>query len=283
MRPLGSFRRIALRVACILLVPALLMGCAQSVKQLDAVPPGVPTRATVADVPLIKQEDFFCGPASLAMVLQWSGLEITQKEIAQQSFSPGARGTYLADMIGAARRRGQLAVALSTLPDLLSEISAGHPVIIFQNLGLSWAPRWHYAVAVGYDLDRDRIFLHSGRLDRMTMSLGLFDRTWRRGDYWAIVVLPPEKLPVSADQWDVLRAAAALERVGETAAAESVYENGHHRWPQNWIWHYGLGNARYARGDLKGAKAAFERARAIAPSIPEILQNLQQVNAELAG
>lgn len=279
---LESLCRFALRGTLVLLVPALLLGCAQTVDRVVTVPDDTPTRAAVADVPLIKQQDFYCGPASLAMVLQWSGMEVTQAEIAAQAFNPGAKGTYLANMTGTARRRGQLAVELSTFPDLFEEIAAGHPVIVFQNLGLSWAPKWHYAVAVGYDLNKDRIFLHSGELDRMTMPLRLFERTWRRGEYWALVVLPPDHLPASADQWKILRAAAALERTGRTIAAEKIYANGSSRWPRNWIWPYGLGNARYQSGDLAGARRAFERAIAIDPSIPEVQHNLAQVNAELA-
>lgn len=264
------------------MAPVLLQGCVQTVERSATVPDGTPIRAVVADVPLIKQRDFYCGPASLAMVLQWSGMDVTQSDIAAQTFSPGARGTYLADMVGAARRRGQLAVQVSTFADLLGEISAGHPVIVFQNLGLSWAPKWHYAVAVGYDLKREHIFLNSGELDRMTMPVSLFLRTWKRSDNWALVVLPPDKMPASGDQWEILRAAAALERSGQAVAAEKVYANGAARWPGNWIWPFGLGNARYQRGDLSGALKAFEKAMAIDPAIPEIRNNLAGVRAELA-
>lgn len=237
----------------------------------------------VADVPLIKQKDFYCGPASLAMVLQWSGKDVTQSDIAAQSFTPGARGTYLADMLGAARRRGQLAVGLSTFPELLDEIAAGHPVIVFQNLGLRWAPRWHYAVAVGYDLSRNEITLNSGEHDRMVMDTRLFLRTWQRGDLWSIVVLPPDRLPATENQWEILRAAAALERLGHAGAAAQVYGKGASRWPDNWLWPYGLGNARYRQGDLQGARRAFEQAARIDPTIPEIQNNLRTVIQELAS
>lgn len=245
-------------------------------------PRDLPTRAAVADVPLIKQQDFYCGPTSIAMVLQWSGIEVTQAEIAAQAFSPGARGTYLSDMTGSARRRGQLAVGLSTFPDLLKEVAAGNPVIVFQNLGLRWTPKWHYGVVVGYDMEKREVYLHSGELDRMTMTVPLFERTWRRGDYWGLVILPPDRLPATAGQWAVLRAASALERTGHPAAAEKVYTSGSSRWPDNWLWPYGIGNARYQRGDLEGAKRAFQRALKIDPSIPEIHNNIAQVNLELA-
>ena len=278
---LGSLKRLC-RVVFLLTAPTLLLGCSQTVERSAVVPDDTPSHAAVADVPLIKQEDFYCGPASLAMVLQWSGMDVTQSDIAAQAFSPGARGTYLADMVGTARRRGQLAVPISSFGNLLGEISAGHPVVIFQNLGLSWAPKWHYAVAVGYDLKRDQIFLNSGELDRMTMSIPLFLRTWKRANNWALVVLPPDNMPASEDQWEILRAAAALERSGQAAAAEMVYANGAARWPKNWVWQFGLGNARYQRGDLSGALRAFEKAMAIDPSIPEIRNNLAEAKAELA-
>lgn len=260
----------------------LLAGCAQAVKPVT-VRSDTPTRAAVADVPLILQEDFYCGPASIAMVMQWAGNNVSQAEIARQSFTPGARGTYISDMLGAARRQGQIAVTVTGWTELLAEVSAGNPVIVFQNLGLSWAPQWHYGVVVGYDLDRDEIYLNSGQLDRLTMSLALFNRTWQRGAYWALAVMPPDRLPATADELEVLRAASALEKVGQAEAAETVYLGGYAEWPQNWIWQFGLGNARYAKGDLVGARQAFRRALSINPDAPEIRQNLAQVEAELAG
>ncbi|WP_233252535.1 PA2778 family cysteine peptidase [Maritimibacter sp. 55A14] len=269
------------RAALLICIPVVLLGCAQAVDRRLEVPADQVTRAAVPGVPLIKQADFHCGPASLAMVMQWSGLDVTQSEIAAQSFSPGAEGTYLADMLGSARRRGQLAVPVTGFQNLLDEIAAGHPVIVFQNLGLNFALKWHYAVAVGYDLEARRIILHSGELDRMVMPLRLFERTWRRGDYWALVVLPPGELPAAAGEWDVLRAAEALERAGQLRAAQEAYAAGAARWPDHWLWQFGLGNTRYGRGDLQGARRAFLWARRLAPDVPEIRQNLAQVNREL--
>nr|WP_170576317.1 PA2778 family cysteine peptidase [Ruegeria atlantica] len=281
-RPLIHFLRLHSRTWAAILLPVLLTACAQEKLR---VPSGhnAPSRATVSGVPLIQQNEFYCGPASLAMVFQWSGLDVTQSEVATQSFTPGAEGTYLADMIGAARRQELLAVRLSTLEELLDEVAVGHPVIIFQNLGFKWAPRWHYAVVVGYDLDLQEIFLHSGQHERMTMDLQLFMRTWKRGEFWALTVLPPNRLPTTDNQWAILRAAAGLEQLGHTQAASKVYINGGTRWPDNWIWAYGLGNTRYQQGDLEAAKRAFERAKKIDPSPQEIHHNLRQVNAEIAN
>ncbi|MBR2655459.1 MAG: PA2778 family cysteine peptidase [Loktanella sp.] len=240
----------------------------------------VPTRAQVADVPLIRQNAFYCGPASIAMVMQWAGADVTQDQVAALAFSPGAGGTYTADMIGSSRRLGQLAVETGTFDQLLAEVAAGHPVIVFQNLGLGVAPVWHYGVVTGYDFARDEVYLNSGQEDQMVMPFAVFERTWRRGDYWGLVVLPPDRLPVSVGQTAILSAAAALERAGQPAAAETLYLTGAARWPDNWLWQFGLGNARYAQGNLRGAQAALRDARAMAPDIPEIRANLATVTAE---
>ncbi len=270
----------ALRLFC-LLAFSWLAGCAAPFYPDERLTVDVSTRATVAGVPLIQQEAFYCGPTSIAMVMQWSGHDVTQDDIASLAFSPGAGGTYLADMIGSARRKGQLAVEINNFDALLTEINAGHPVIVFQNLGLGIAPVWHYGVVTGYDLQRDEVYLNSGQLDQMVMPFALFERTWRRGDFWGLVVLPPDDLPVSVSETKVLQAAAALERVTQFKAAETLYETGAARWPGNWLWQFGLGNARYAQGDLRGARQALRQARRIAPDIPEIRNNLAQVESEL--
>nr|WP_272871521.1 PA2778 family cysteine peptidase [Ruegeria lacuscaerulensis] len=259
-----------------------MVACTQAQRQVPS-QVDAPPRAVVTDVPLIKQNEFHCGPASLAMVFQWAGLDVTQTDVAAQSFTPGAKGTYLADMVGAARRHEMLAVRLSTLEEVLDEVAAGNPVIIFQNLGLKWAPRWHYAVVVGYDLNSDEITLHSGQHERMTMDLRLFMRTWQRGDNWAMAVLPPGELPATENQWEILRAASALEQLGHTQAAAKAYLSGGLRWPDNWIWAYGLGNTRYKQGDLEGAKKAFEHAAKIDPSPPEIHHNLRLVIQKISA
>ena len=235
----------------------------------------------MSGVPLIQQEAFYCGPTSIAMVMQWSGHDITQQDVAALAFSPGAGGTYLADMTGSARRLGQLAVEIRSFDALMSEVAAGHPVIVFQNLGLAIAPVWHYGVVTGYDLQKDEVYLNSGQLDQMVLPFALFERTWRRGGFWGLVVLPPDDLPVSAGETSLLQAAAALERVDRYQAAETLYRTGAARWPDSWLWYFGLGNARYAQGDLRGARAALRQARRIAPDIPEIRNNLAQVESEL--
>jgi tetratricopeptide (TPR) repeat protein len=267
------------RALAALAAALVLAGCAAP--PLDLSPaPDAPRKAAVAGVPLIEQKDFHCGPAALAMALQWAGQDITQGQVAGLAFSPGARGTYQEDMIGAARRVGALAIPISGFDDLTGELAAGHPVIVFQNLGESFAPIWHYAVVTAYDLDRGTVTLHSGRLNRTAMSLARFERTWAEGGGWALVVLPPGTLPAAASERAVLDAAAGLERAGRPRDAARAYRAGAERWPGNWLWQFGLGNSLYAAGDKGGARRAWERALALDPTAPEPRGNLAVLKAE---
>ena len=220
----------------------------------------LPVRAEVAEVPFFPQERYHCGPAALAMVLAWSGLPVTQDDLVSEVYTPGREGTLRTDVLAAARRYGRLAVEVGNLRDLLSEIAAGHPVLVFQNLALSWYPQWHFAVAVGYDLEAREITLHSGLDERRVLDMSVFERTWKRGDYWALAVMPPDRLPVSGGKLRLLKAAAGLERVKRYSESSAAYAAISARWPQSVAAYVGLGNSRYSLGDYAGAERAYLRA-----------------------
>lgn len=240
----------------------------------------LPSQAQVENVPFFSQDRFYCGPASMAMVLSWSGIAVTQDRVALAVYTPGREGSLPNDMASAPRRYGRQAIPVSTLSDLLAELAAGHPVIVFQNLGLTWLPQWHFAVATGYDLDRGEIVLHSATIRDHRTSLTRFEHTWRRASYWGLAVLPPGRLPARGDPLDVLRAAAAFERVHRYAEAAETYGAALRRWPDNLGAAMGLGNARYAAGDRLGAEAAFLAAVTLHPNSPAAWNNLAHVLAE---
>jgi hypothetical protein len=101
------------------------------------------------------------------------------------------------------------------LDALLAEVAAGHPVLVLQNLGLDWLPRWHYAVVIGYDLERQELVLRSGTERRRITPFGVFLNTWDRAERWGIVVLPPQTLPARARPGPWLEAASGLEALGK--------------------------------------------------------------------
>ena len=77
----------------------------------------LPASVEIERVPFYPQEQYYCGPASLAMALAWSGVSLTPDEAAAQVYTPGREGTFAPDMIAAARRNGRLAVEVRELDD----------------------------------------------------------------------------------------------------------------------------------------------------------------------
>jgi tetratricopeptide (TPR) repeat protein len=262
---------------------ALLAGCAATppAGDLDKLPPGLPAAAEIAEAPFFAQEDYQCGPAALAMVLTHAGRAVAPDALVPQVYLPARKGSLQAEMLATARRHGVVAYPLAPRrEDLLREIAAGNPVVVLQNLALDWAPQWHYAVTIGYDLEARTIVLRSGTTRRLAMPLDTFERTWARSGRWAMLALPPERLPATTSETTYLAAAAALERVAP-AAARRAYESALARWPASAVARIGEGNAAYAMRDLEGAVAAYARAAQDQPGAADAWNNLAQALHEL--
>lgn len=235
----------------------------------------LPQTAMNESVPFIPQEELYCGPAATAMALNATGLSIDQDMAADLVFTPGREGTRRSDVVAAVRRYGRFGVPVADLRDLLYEVSAGNPVIVFQNLGLDLVPRWHFAVAVGYDLgESESLILHSGTRRAHRVSFATFERTWARGDYWALAVTAPDILPHTADTYEALVAAAGIARSGDPASAVAGFHSVAERWPGSFEAHMGLGNALYAADRLADAEQAFRTAATLRPGAPEPWNNL---------
>ena len=276
-------RRPFLALVVGLLVASLLGGCATA-PQFAALerqwPAQLPARVLLADVPFFPQDDYLCGPATLAMVAQAAGKPVTPEELTPQVYLPQRQGALQLEMLAAARRQGLVAYPIEpTLQALLTEVASGAPVLVLQNLSLPVSPLWHYAVVIGYDQVRREIVLHSGTTPRLVMPLSTFEYTWARSAHWAVRVTPPSQLPVtaSADAWG--RAVAPLERV-DAEAAHRAYATGLEAWPQDRIGWLGLGNTAYALGRIEQAAHAYEAATQAHPDFADAWSNLAQVRLE---
>ena len=173
-------------------------------------------------MPFFAQDDLQCGPASLAMVLSFSGLPTRPEELVAQVYTEQRRGSLQLSIVAAARRRGRLAVRIDGLRELAAELHAGNPVLVLQNLGLGWYPVWHYAVAIGYDTESGQIVLHTGTRASRSVPMPVFERTWARSGYWGLVVTAPNRLPALEDDTRLRAAIAGLERAGKQAEAEQA-------------------------------------------------------------
>ncbi len=266
------------------LVCALLTACATpQVTQLRALTGSaqVAQQAELKAVPFFAQKEYECGPAALAMVMVAAGKPVTPDDLVGQVYLPARKGSLQVEMLAATRQQGLLAYPLRPqLQDLLQEVAAGHPVLVFQNVSLPIYPVWHYAVVIAYDLERNTITLHSGETERLEMSLFTFERTWARGNYWAMLALPPGQLPSTADATVFARSAAALE-ASHPEAARTAYATALARWPQQAPLWFGLGNSAYALHDVQAAATAWQQAVAVRADFADAWNNLAQAQLDL--
>lgn len=250
-----------------LLWALLLGGCAHRVPLVEERVASLSPRVELADTPFFPQERYQCGPAALATVLNAHGVAVTPDELVPQVYLPAREGSLQAEIIAATRRQALLAVAVEPeLDALLEEVAAGHPVLVLQNLGLDWLPRWHYAVVVGYDLAEQELILRSGTEPRRVTQFGVFMRTWDRSRRWGLVVLAPGTLPARAEPASYLDAVSGLEAIGKLDAAHAGYRAASEKWPGESVAWLGLGNVEYARGQHAAAEAAFRRVIEIKPA-----------------
>lgn len=203
------------------------------------------------------------------------GIDLTPDTLVDQVYTPALRGSLTEEMTATARRYGMLAYPLApALADMLDEIAHDRPVLVFQNLGLRWLPKRHYAVVVGYDLDTNELVLRSGTTRQRHTPLATFERTWARGGYLAWVILPAGQVPHTATSVDYLQAAQELEQTGGPDTAHPAWRAATQKWPQSFLAWMTLGNNRYAADDFLSAVTAFSQATRIAPDKPATWNNL---------
>jgi hypothetical protein len=265
-------------LAGVLLCALLFTGCAAT-PQYDALrstsPAELPARAELEDTPFFPQERYQCGPAALATVLVAHGIDTTPEALTERVYLPALQGSLLQEIAATARHHGMLAYPLvPSLAALLEEIAHGNPVLVFQNLGLDWLPRRHYAVAVGYDLADNVLVLRSGTTRRWLTTLSTFERTWARGGRRALVIVPAGEIPATAQLGAYLQAAHDLETGTQGPAAAAAFAAATTRWPDAALAWMAYGNNRYAVADYAAATAAFRRAARLAPQDPDGWNNL---------
>lgn len=281
--PTTKGRRAHVRFAA--LAALLCLGGCISMPQSDvlraAPPQDLPVRVELTGVPFHQQYDFLCGPAALAMAFNAAGVPADVESVAPLVYLPGREGSLQAEMLGATRRSGLVAYTLAPrLEDLLREVAAGTPVVVLVNFSFKPFPVWHYAVVVGYDLDRHELVVRTAGRSRDLWKFSFLEFLWQDGGYWSMLALPPGRLPATARELEFAAAVAALEQAGRPREARDSYRTLLERWPDSLVGLIGLGNTDYALRDLAGAERAFRRAAESHPQSAAALNNLAQVLAE---
>lgn len=228
----------------------VLAGCAGQRYQLPASSERLPEQVELSDTPFFPQKDYQCGPAALATVLVQRDVSTSPEALLPSVYLPGRKGSLKVELVAAARQHGQLVYPLRPeLDALLAQVAAGNPVLVMQNLGLDWYPQWHFAVLVGYDRIRQELVLRSATHKRWVTDFTAFDRTWTRAERWAVLTLPPDRLPAEPQLSAWLQAASDLEQTGQDEAAGTAYRAAMAHWPDEALPGFALANLRYAKGD----------------------------------
>jgi tetratricopeptide (TPR) repeat protein len=265
----------------LLFAAALLTGCAaQGVREVTQ-NTQLPRQHELSNTPFFPQELYQCGPAALATALNAIDIKVSPDQLTPEVYIPSRQGSLQIEMLAAARRHGAVPYVIPpTLDALLKEIATGNNVLVMQNLGLSFAPSWHYAVVVGYNLDKELIWLRSGTFERFEMTLSTFKRTWARSQHWGFVAKRPGELPASIEADSAARALVAFEKNAPPASAVQAYTAASARWPDNLVLAMGLGNSAYRQGDIALARNAFELATQHHPDSAAAHNNLASVLME---
>lgn len=256
-----------------------LTACASAPLQYtDVIGDDSPYQATIelADTPFYPQEEFQCGPAALATVLQVSGVTDADPDVlAGQVYLPERRGSLQMELLGATRRADRVPYVMApNIDSLLTELYAGNPVLVLQNLGLPRWPVWHYAVVIGVNPLDEEVILRSGTNEREVMSLRRFERTWQMGNYWGLVVTEPGQIPMSADPLRYFEAVAPLEQQQRFSTAIAAYEAAAERWPEEATSFIGLGNIAYLQERYADAELHYYHAAELAPEYAPVFYNL---------
>ena len=275
----------AFRWAAVMALPWLLAGCAIWVPQTERLrsdwPSDLGPRAELDAVPYFPQKDYQCGPASLATAMNFSGVSVVPDDLVAAVYLPNRGGSLQVEMMAAPRRYGLVTWQLGPrFEDLLREVQAGTPVIAMQDYGLWPVPYWHYAVVVGYDRDSGKAVLRSGEKRRLEMPFAVLEYTWKESAYWAMVAVPPDRVPVTATEAGWLQAVVAMERVADKQAARSAYRAALRRWPDSLNGAIGLANIDYREGRLQAAEELLRNTLKQHPKSVVALNNLAQTVAD---
>lgn len=257
-----------------LLALLLLPGCAG---QKSAVHFEHEQAVELAGTPFHPQSKYQCGPASLAMLLGASGVTADPLALASSVYLPGRRGSLQLELISASRRHGRIPYTIDgQVSAIISELQAGRPVLVLQNLGLNIIPVYHYAVVIGA-VSPDKIVLRSGVTRRLLMDVDHFLATWRRTGSWGMILLNPGALPANPDPVRFLAAVNAFELSGQIISAEPAYRAARMAWPDNQTALFALGNNLLLQARYREAGSVFRELLVINPEHVAAANNLAEV------
>ncbi|MBI5560679.1 MAG: C39 family peptidase [Deltaproteobacteria bacterium] len=145
----------------------------------------------IEGVPHFPQEEFMCGPSSLASVLNYYGAGVSMEEVAGEVYMAGLKGSLSIDLLIYAKGKGFNASYYSGgLPDLKKRVGEKTPPIIFVNLGFDVYPVGHYMVVTGFSDPDGVIIAHSGIEKDKIITYRELVNAWKKTDFSTLLVTP---------------------------------------------------------------------------------------------
>ena len=143
----------------------------------------------IQNVPFYPQEEYQCGPASLAGVLNHWNINVSPQEIASEIYSKSARGTMNIDMVLYVEKIGLKARQYrGSFEDVKTKIDSGYPLIVLVDEGFLIYQKNHFMVVIGYG--GEGIFANSGREQGKFIPTKEFLRSWKRTKFWTLFITP---------------------------------------------------------------------------------------------
>ncbi len=165
-------------------------GCAQNEPAIKSYSE-VNKVVVIENVPFVKQKDKFCGPASMASVMQFYGEEISQDEIAEEIYIPELNGALISDMENYAKDSGYTTESLNGSIEILkSNLDNKHPVILLVDKGKWKISVPHFYVAYGYNGEKGTIILHTGYKQNQEISYDKLNQEWGKMNRLMLVITP---------------------------------------------------------------------------------------------
>lgn len=233
------------------------------------------------DTPFFPQQQYQCGPAALATVLQASGIATDPNELAPLLYLPGRKGSLQLEMIATIRNSQRIPYTIRPeISAVAAELLAGRPVLVLQNLGLDILPAYHYAVVIGMQ-SSGKVVLRSGTTKRLVISLDEFLSSWRKAASWAVTVLRPEELPTDVDVAKYLEIVAGIEATGNVVLAKEAYQTLLKRYPEQPTALFGLANTLFVQKNLLEAARIYRSLLKSEPTHAAAANNLAETLASL--
>ena len=209
------FSRIGI-VAWVVGCLAGLAGCAGTVApEVKRLPERVELSGT-----FYRGQDYQSGPQVLASLLSQRGIVITPGLLEKPLRLPGAEAQLQQNMQNLAREYGMIVYPLdSQLSALLTQVAAGHPVMVRFTEGSSFWSEPRYAILAGYDRQKQTVLLRAGMNRKELMGFDAFEAAFKNAGGWAVLIQKPEQIPANVDQQRWLNAASDLARAGQESAA----------------------------------------------------------------